>query len=368
MTPSKTSTKSKLHTRLFGYIHSSNDPVYLYTFENSNGSSVSVTNLGAAITSINIPDHQGNCEDITLGFDTPQDYLDHTAYFGATIGRFANRIQNGRFSLNGKSYQLNQNENRHCLHGGHSGFDTKLWQANIIQGQDGNDLLALSLESPDGDEGFPGQLNIKTLFSFDGTDLKIKYLATTNKTTIINLTNHCYFNLKGHRYGLATDHNLMIKASDYTPLNSDYTPLGEIRSVFDSPFNFNQTKPIRQDINAEHPQINLANGYDHNWVLNGYEDETLKHAARLSCPETLRTLDIYTDQPCIQFYSGNFIPAAPAGKGNIQYQPRSGICLEAQGFPDSPNNPNFPQSILRPEDTYTKHITYRFGVLGKNYT
>jgi aldose 1-epimerase len=339
------------------------ETVYLYTLKNKTGASVTIMDLGATIISINVPDKDNIIRDITLGFDTPQAYLDHSLYFGATIGRYANRIAGSSFSLDGKRHTLTCNENTNQLHGGHAGFDKKRWEAELIYEETYAVALRFTLKSPDGDEGFPGNLVTTVTYSFDDENqLIITFTAKTDAPTIINLTQHGYFNLNGHNSESITNHELMIPARYYTPIRADMIPTGKLAAVNGTPMDFTEPRVIGDFLDSDFEQLRFGGGFDHNWVLNDDHQTNLTHAAWLHAPNSGRTLDVYTNQPGIQFYSGNFIEGDTRGKNNTVYNPRSGLCLEAQNFPDSPNQQHFPSSILRPNDTYHKQICYKFGV------
>ena len=316
--------------------------VYLYTLTNELGYEVSIINYGGAITALKIPDRQGIFGDIVLGYEKLADYVKNPRYVGACIGRHANRIAQGRFSLNGVEYQLGKNNGANHLHGGFQGFDKRVWNAT----EDGN-VLRLSYLSKDGEEGYPGNLEAFVDYSLSGNELSIAYRASTDKETIVNLTNHSYFNLAGT--GTILDHELTLNAGSFTPVSSDLIPTGEIKSVDATPMDFRNGRPIRSEVD-----------YDHNFVLNN-RDGSLKLAARLSESTTGRVVEILTTQPGIQFYNGNFLDGSLVGKRGVAYEKYAGLCLEPQHFPDAPNHPNFPSTILRPGEEYNQSTIIRFS-------
>jgi aldose 1-epimerase len=318
-----------------------------YTITNERGLEVSVTTYGGAITSLKTPDRHGNLGDIVLGFDTRDDYVNNPRYFGALIGRHANRIAGGKFSLNGVTYQLPQNNGANHLHGGFKGFDKRVWTVE----EDGN-TLHLKYFSKDGEEGYPGNVEAFVDFTLLDDELRIHYRATTDRETIVNLTNHSYFNLRG--VGTILDHELTLNADAFTPVSEDLIPSGEIKAVAGTPFDFRKAKAIGSEI------ADVAGGYDHNFVLNNW-DGSLRFAARLYEPVTGRVLEILTTEPGMQFYSGNFLDGSLRGKNGVAYEKYTGLCLEPQHFPDAPNHPNFPATVLRPGEEYKHTSIYRFS-------
>jgi aldose 1-epimerase len=319
--------------------------VYLYTLTNELGYAVSIINYGGAITGLKTPDRNGVFGDIALGFETLDDYVRNPRYFGALIGRHANRIAEGRFTLNGVEYQLGRNNGANHLHGGFNGFDKRVWTVE----EDGN-VLHLSYLSKDGEEGYPGNLEAFVDYRLSGNELSIEYRASTDKDTIVNLTNHSYFNLKGA--GTILDHELTLNADGFTPVSTDLIPTGEIKSVTGTPMDFCGGKKIGAE-------LNLAGGYDHNFVLNDW-DGSLRTAARLYESTTGRVLEILTTEPGIQFYSGNFLDGSFVGKKGVVYEKYTGLCLEPQHFPDAPNHLNFPSTVLRPGEEYKHTTIFRF--------
>jgi len=317
--------------------------VYLYTLTNELGYEVSIAAYGASITTLKVPGRNGVFGDIVLGYDTLDDYVTNPRYFGACIGRHANRIAEGRFSLNGVDYQLGRNNGANHLHGGFNGFDKRVWSAT----EDGN-VLRLSYLSKDGEESYPGNLEAFVDYRLSGNELSIEYRASTDRDTIVNLTNHSYFNLAGA--GTILDHELTLHADSFTPVDGELIPTGEIKSVTGTPMNFLEGRRIRSEVD-----------YDHNFVLNNW-DGSLRPAARLSESTTGRVLEVLTTQPGIQFYNGNFLDGSFVGKRGVTYEKYAGLCLEPQHFPDAPNHPNFPSTILRPGEEYKQTTIFRFSL------
>ena len=315
--------------------------------------------IGATIRTLEVPDRAGHLSDVALGFDHAAPYLNHTSYFGAVVGRFANRISRGSFTLDGRDYSLAINDPPNTLHGGAVGFDKRLWRGDIITSSDGPGVR-FTLLSADGDEGYPGAVDVSVTYSWTDTNtLIVRYAAASTAATPFNISQHSYWNLAGADGGTVLDHELRISADAYTPVDSTLIPTGEIASVANSPFDFREAKRIGRDIEIDHPQLGYGKGYDHNWVLNG---AGLREAAWLHDPKSGRTLTISTDQPGLQFYSGNFLDGGATGKGGVSYPFRSAIALETQHFPDSPNHPNFPDATLRPGRPFESCTIFQFGV------
>jgi aldose 1-epimerase len=342
----------------FGKFYNNKD-VYLFSLKNNNGIEVKITNYGGIITSIITPDKNGNFSDIVLGFETLDEYLAGHPYFGAIIGRYCNRIKNGTFILNGIQYNLAKNDGDNHLHGGLKGFDKVLWDFNIKK--DGEkELLELSYLSKDMEEGYPGNLQVKVTYSLNNNnELKIEYIAKTDKDTIINLTNHSYFNLSDEETIL--NHELKIYADYFTPIDSSLIPTGELLSVNNTPFDFTDFELIGKRIDYDNEQLKYGNGYDHNFVLNK-KDNSLTLAAELFSKVSGRFLQVFTTEPAIQFYSGNFLDGTIKGKNQKVYTRRSGLCLETQHYPDSPNKINFPSVILKSNHEYKQITIFKFGV------
>lgn len=335
-------------------------PVELYTLKNSNGMEVGIMTYGGIIVSIKTPDQNGQIADVALGFNSLDDYLKGHPYFGALVGRYGNRIAKGKFTLDDQEYTLAINNDPNALHGGLKGFDKKIWEAKQIE-QDGQPALELTCTSPDGEEGYPGNLTCKVIYSLShDNELKIEYFAETDKATPINLTNHVYFNLAGEGSGDILDHVVMLKASKFTPVDETLIPTGEIRPVEGTPMDFTQPTRIGDRIDADDEQIKFGGGYDHNWALDNQSGE-LALGGRVTEPTSGRILEFYTTQPGVQFYCGNFLDGSLVGKSGKAYEKRHGFCLETQHYPDSPNQPNFPSSILKPGETYHHITVYKFS-------
>lgn len=331
----------------------------LYSLTNANGIRVTITNFGGVITSIHCPDRQGNFADVVLGFDRLQPYVTDSPYLGALIGRCANRIAGGRFILDGVVYQLDTNENKNHLHGGIRGIDKVVWHAEPRL-ENCTPVLRLTHLSPDGDQGYPGTLAMTVNYKLtDSNELITEYTAQTDKPTPVNLTQHSYFNLAG--YGDVLSHVLSIDAESFTAIDESLIPVGYHEKVEGTPFDFQVGRPIGQRLNDDHPQLLRARGYDHNYVLNKSTPGAFEPAARVVEPESGRVLEVWTTEPGIQFYSGNFLDGSLTGKGR-QLDYRSGFCLEPQHFPDSPNQSQFPSVILRPGETYRSRMSYTFSV------
>lgn len=341
------------------------DSVDLYTLTNANGVTMEVTNYGGIITSLRVPDRDGNFEDVVLGFDslsgyTSEEYRAANPYFGALIGRYGNRIAGGEFSLNGETYTLETNNGPNHLHGGEEGFDQVVWDAESF-GEDDNVGLRLSHTSPDGHGGYPGRLDVEVTYTLTNeNEVAVDYRATTTKATPVNLTQHSYFNLDGDGEGQILDHKLMINADRFTPVDSTLIPTGELRSVEGTPFDFTEPTPVGAGINADNQQIEYGGGYDHNFVLAQSDADTLRLAARVYEPDTGRLMSVRTTEPGMQFYSGNFLDGSFTGKGEV-YDRREGLALETQHFPNSPNEPDFPSTILQPDEEYTSRTVYQFS-------
>jgi aldose 1-epimerase len=334
-------------------------PVYLYTLSNSHGMEARIITFGGIIVSLKVPDRDGNLADVVLGFNTPGEYVKNHDYFGALIGRYGNRIAKGRFTLDGKEYQLATNNGPNHLHGGKVGFDQKVWEADEAESEPGR-ALVLKYVSKDGEEGYPGTLSVKVRYAVtDSNELKIEYSAVTDKPTIVNLTQHSYFNLAGQGSGDILGHELNIVADHFTPVDSTLIPTGELRPVEGTPMDFRIPVAIGARIDQKDQQLIYGGGYDHNWVLTK-KDSTIALAASLYEPKTGRVMDVFTTEPGLQFYSGNFLNGSAVGKGDKVYNYRNGLCLETQHFPDSPNKPQFPSTVLRPGDVYKTVTVYHF--------
>jgi aldose 1-epimerase len=338
------------------------DSIKLYTLKNESGMTVRVTNYGAIITSIIVPDRNGKQADVALGYDRVEDYINAVdkPYFGAVVGRYGNRIAKGEFTLDGEAYSLLQNNGENHLHGGAIGFDKVVWAVDeYVEGKS----LTLSYLAKDKEEGYPGNLELIIVYTLaDDNSLVVDYHATTDKATPINVTQHTYFNLKGEGQGTILDHKLMLNAKTFTPVDESLIPTGEMPAVAGTPFDFTTAKAIGRDIDQQNEQLVFGLGYDHNWILNkdGKEGE-LSLAAQVHEPSSGRVMEIYTTEPGIQFYCGNFLDGRLKGKSGKPYVHRGGFCLETQHFPDSPNQPNFPSTILKPGETYESKTVFKFS-------
>jgi aldose 1-epimerase len=338
--------------------HAGEATVERYTLSNARGLEADILTYGGALAALRAPDRSGALGDVVLGFDTLEPYLGDQPYLGALIGRYGNRIARGRFELNGKTYSLACNNGPNHLHGGPAGFHRKVWAARERASADGA-ALELAYLSRDGEEGYPGNLAVTVVYTLtDRDELRIDYAATTDRDTVLNLTNHTYFNLSGGSNIL--DHELELAASRFLPIDDTLIPLGELRPVRGTPMDFTARTPIGVRIDADDEQIRRGLGYDHTWVLDKAAGE-LGLAARVYAPSTGRAMEVFTTQPGVQFYSGNFLDGSLVGRGGRRYARRSGLCLETQHFPDSPNQPQFPSTVLRPGETYRQTTIYRFA-------
>ena len=338
------------------------ETVELFTFTRDSHPTFSVTNLGGHIVSILAADRHGKMADVTLGYRDFAGYLKDSRFFGCLVGRYANRIAKGRFTLDGKEYRLAQNDGPNSLHGGPTGFQKRVWAAKVVAGPDG-DSLELVYASKDGEEGYPGTLTARVVYSLraDG-GLAIDYTATTDAPTVVNLTNHAYFNLAGEGEGTVLGHLMRIEADAFTPVDATLIPTGEQRPVEGTPFDFREPVAIGARIDAADEQLKAGGGYDHNFVLRGKPGD-LRLAVRVVEPASGRVLEMLTTEPGVQFYTGNFLDGSVTGKSGKPYVKRGGFCLEAQHFPDSPNQTSFPPVVLRPGQTYRQTTVYRFSVV-----
>jgi len=338
------------------------EQIELYSLSNKKGMEVSITNFGATVVTLKVPDRAGKAADIVLGYDTLDGYENGTSYFGATVGRYGNRIASGKFSIDGKTYTLPKNNGENTLHGGIVGFNKKVWKAREIASKLG-ESLEMSYLSADGEEGFPGNLSAKVVFtlSADRNELRIDYTATTDKDTVLNLTNHSYFNLTGEGNGDILDHVMTLHAKQFTPVDKGLIPTGELKNVAGTPMDFNSATAIGKRINESDEQLVFGKGYDHNWVLaRAGGGNGLSIAAEAYDPKSGRRLEVLTTEPGVQFYSGNFLDGAK-GKGNKPYPQRAAFCLETQHFPDSPNHANFPSTLLKPNAVFHSQTVFRFS-------
>jgi aldose 1-epimerase len=349
-----------VETRPFGTTKEGT-PVNLYTLRNAKGMKVAITNYGGIVVSIEVPDRSGKPGDVVLGFDSLDGYLGKHPYFGAIVGRYANRIAKARFTLDGKEYKLAANDGENALHGGLRGFDKVVWQANEFA-EMGRRGIVLTYLSRDGEEGYPGNLSVTVRYTLtDDNELNIEYSATTDKTTILNLTNHSYFNLAGQGAGDVLGHEVTINADRFTAVDATLIPTGELRFVKGTPFDFSTPTTIGARINADDEQIKLGGGYDHNFMLQG-RIGIMKLAAEIFEPTTGRAMEVRTTEPGLQFYTGNFLDGSIRGKGGKVYNKRSGFCMETQRFPDSPNQHAFPTAVLKAGERFTSQTAFRFTV------
>ena len=330
----------------------------LFVLKNKNGMEVCITNFGGRIVSVMVPDKDGVLSDVVLGFDSIQDYIKFPSDFGATIGRYANRINQGKITVDGVEYQLPRNNYGHCLHGGPKGYQYQVFDARQLS----NQVLELTYLSKDGEEGFPGNLTCKVTFSLTDDDaIDIRYSAETDRTTVVNMTNHSYFNLDGDPSKSNLDYLLTIDADAYTPVDSTFMTTGEIVSVEGTDMDFRTPTAVGARIDNDFEQLKNGKGYDHNWVLNTKGDIT-RPCATLESPVTGIVLDVYTNEPGIQIYAGNFLDGTLTGKKGIVYGRRASVCLETQKYPDTPNKPEWPSALLKPGEKYDSHCIYRFSV------
>jgi aldose 1-epimerase len=334
--------------------------IYLYTLTNKNGMEADIINFGGTLVSLKVPDRNGKFADVVLGYDSLAEYASGGSYFGATVGRYGNRIAHGKFTLDGVEHILAKNDGENSLHGGIKGFNKVVWTAKEIPSKDGS-ALQLNYLSKDGEEGYPGNLSAQVVYTLtDHNELQIDYSASTDKDTVLNLTHHSYFNLKGQGEGDILDHRLTLNADRFTPVDSGLIPTGELRSVKGTPFDFTAPVAIGARINQADAQLKLGKGYDHNWVLNRKAGDALSLAAKVEETTTGRVMEVWTTEPGVQFYTGNFLDGK-SGKGGKVYNFRNALCLETQHFPDSPNHPAFPTTELKPGAHLHSKTVYRFS-------
>lgn len=339
------------------------DNIRVFTLENQLGTKVKVMNYGGIILSIETADKNGKMADIVLGYENIKDYETNSVYFGAIIGRYANRIGGANININNKTYNLAMNDGNNHLHGGIKGFDKVFWDGKVVNDNHGEEMLELSYFSPDKEENYPGNLMVVVTYKLtNSNELQIDYYAKTDKDTIVNLTNHSYFNLSGHASGDILDHKLKIISDKFTPTDNESIPTGEIYDVKGTPMDFTKFMRIGERIDADYDQLNFAKGYDHNWVLKDQSNK-LKKAAEAIDEKSGRVLKVYTTKPGMQFYSGNYLSEEEIGKGGIPYRKRAGFCLETQYFPDSLKNPHFPNVILKAGEEYKHKTIYKFSTI-----
>ncbi|MFZ5948966.1 MAG: aldose epimerase family protein [Stygiobacter sp.] len=335
--------------------------VSLLILKNINGMEVKIISYGATVVSLTAPDKNNKYEDVVLGYDNLEGYIKDNAYFGAIVGRYGNRIAKGQFTLDGKKYQLTINNNENHLHGGKIGFNKKNWE--IVNTNENKDAASVTFKylSKDGEEGYPGNLELLVTYTLtNNNELKISYSAKTDKITIINPTHHSYFNLTGNPNNTILEHEVIINANKFTPVNSSLIPTGKLESVENTPLDFRKFKKIGKDINSDYEQIKLGLGYDHNFVINRNNNEVIK-IAEVYEPTSGRFMEVFSDQPGVQFYTGNFLNGSAIGKNGIKYNYRTAFCLEAQHYPDSPNQPSFPSVVLKPGEEYIQTTIYKFS-------
>lgn len=337
------------------------EEAFLYVLTNENGMSVSFTNFGACIVNVMVPDANGKLEDVVLGYDNVTGYEINNPGYGSFIGRHGNRIGGATFELRGKKYDLEKNDGQHNLHGGFKGYNKYMYEVEVFEEED-SDSIEFSRLSPDMEQGFPGNLDISVTYTLTAdNELVVEYLAVSDKDTIVNLTNHSYFNLAGHGSGSILDQKVMIVADKFTPTDDTLIPTGEMRDVTGTPMDFRKSKTLGQDINADYEPLKQAGGYDHNYVLNNSKTEVEK-VAELVDEKSGRVMEIFTDMPGLQLYTGNFITGLEKGKDGVVYQKRDGVCFETQYFPDSCNRPEFPSCILKAGNEYDFVTVFKFSV------
>ncbi len=350
-------SQMKIEKRAFGTVDGR--PVDLYTLTNGNGVTVRITNYGGIVTEIHTPDNDGRLADVVLGYKDLDDYVKNNPFFGCIVGRYGNRIAKARFQLDGTTYTLAANNGPNHLHGGRVGFDKVVWDAETVEGPDKVGVM-LKYTSKDGEEGYPGTLQTRVTYTLDNDNrLRIDYQAVTDKKTVVNLTNHSYFNLKDAGATPVLEHKLMLNADQFTPVDETLIPTGELRPVEGTPFDFREPTPIGARIQADNQQIRFGGGYDHNFVINGDAGE-LRPAAKVFEPSTGRVMEVWTTEPGVQFYSGNFLDGSITGKNGAVYGQRHAFCLETQHYPDSPNQPDFPSTVLEPGEEYKTTTIYKF--------
>ncbi|MGW5860700.1 aldose epimerase family protein [Streptomyces sp. NPDC055239] len=334
--------------------------VYRWSLANG-GTRMKVLSYGGIVQSLELPDRHGRYTNVSLGYDTIEAYVAGTTFFGATIGRYGNRIAKGRFTLDGKTHQLSVNDGENSLHGGAKGFNTRVWDVEPFKDSSGVGLR-LHHTSVDGEMGYPGTLRVTVTYTLTSRgDWRIDYAATTDKATVVNLTNHTYYNLAGEGSGDILDHELALAAARFTPTDAGLIPTGELAKVAGTPFDFRRAKAVGEDIRVSHEQLVTAKGFDHNWVLDKGITKRPEHFATLRDPESGRTLKVATTEPGVQFYSGNFLDGTLTGPSGRTYRQGDGLCLETQHFPDSPNQPKFPSTVLRPGQTYRSSTVHSFS-------
>ncbi|MDQ2084862.1 aldose epimerase family protein [Herbivorax sp. ANBcel31] len=334
------------------------DNIYIYTLSNDSGMKAKITNYGGIVVSLFVPDNSGKVDDVVLGYDNIRSYFKNSCYYGGIVGRHANRIEGASFELNGKVYNLAKNDGENHIHGGNIGFHSVIWNAEIMK-KDDVECLKLSYRSKDGEENYPGNLDVTVIYKVTKDNaLSIEYYAVSDKDTVVNLTNHSYFNLSGHGFGDVLNHEVMINAEKFTPIDEYSIPTGEIREVSGTPMDFRQMKPIKKAIEEKDNQILYGKGFDHNWVLD--TKDIMQKAAEVFDPISKRRMEVYTTKLGVQFYTGNNIADSQVGKDGVKYKKRSGICLETQYFPNALKHKHFPSPILKAGDEYKHKTIYKF--------
>jgi aldose 1-epimerase len=356
----QTQVKKKMITKEKFGVAPSGETIYIYTLVNSSGTKARIINYGAILQSLIVADRDKKFADVVLGFDSLDQYFKPNPFFGAIVGRYGNRLDKAKFTLDGTTYQLSANERKNQLHGGFKGFDKRIWNSEEVHSKHGP-AVKLTYHSADKEEGYPGNLDISVTYTLtDENELRIDYHAVTDKPTVLNPTHHSYFNLSGSFSNTILDEKLWIDADKFTPINNESIPSGELTDVSNTPMDFRQPFMIGERINSDDMQIKNAKGYDHNWVLNNNNGKVRK-VATVYDKLSGRFMEVLTDQPGIQFYSGNFLDGSLKGKGGTPIRHRTALCLETQHFPDSPNHANFPSTVLRPGEVYTQTTIYRFS-------
>ena len=351
--------QSMVEKKLFGKLADGAE-VFSYTLRNSKGMEAKIINYGATVVSLIAPDKDGKYSDVVLGYDDIDGYVNGTSYFGAIVGRYGNRIGKGKFKLDDDDYQLTINNGENHLHGGVEGFNKRLWTVVSAEETPTGSSITLKYVSQDGEEGYPGKVELTVVYNLTNeNELQINYTGVTDKTTILNPTHHSYFNLTGDPNITILDHELMIDAENFTPVDAGLITTGKFEKVENTPMDFSKPKMIGKDIDAKYEQLKFGGGYDHNWVLNKHEEKIFK-CADLYEPISGRFMEIFTDQRGLQFYSGNFLDGKVKGKNGVMYNYRTGLCLETQCYPDSPNKPEWPSAVLKPGDVYRQTTIYKF--------
>ncbi len=357
---SKDKGSNNVKSSVFGKLSDGRE-AHLYTLTNKNGIEVAISDYGATIVSIKVPDKHGKIADVVLGYDTPEEYAKGDSYFGGTIGRYGNRIAHGEFVLDGHTYTLAKNNGENSLHGGDAPFNKDLWTARVISTSEDPAIVCTYL-SKDGEGGYPGNLSVSVMFKLNNkNELKIEYTATTDKDTVLNLTNHSYFNLSGEGSGDILKTQMLLRASRYTPVDETLIPQGELHNVIGTPFDFRKSTPIGSRIDQDDEQLKHGRGYDHNWVVDDGDKGSLIPVAQAYDPASGRVLDVSSTEPAIQFYTGNFLDGTIHGKSGKIYGHRGAFCLETQHYPDSPNHPGFPSTELQPGMRFDSTTIYRFS-------